>query len=771
MPAHRSSPWRALAALALLAGLLAPARAETVVFSEDFGTSASGGDPANCDTGLSQGWTLYNVDGLTPDPNSAAGWVTDAWVVDGSIFTMGNCAAVSTSWYAPAGTADDWLVTPAIAVPTVHPKLRFRARAQDASFRDGYEVRWATANSVAALSANLPLLTVAEEDGAWTAHEIDLSALGGQTVYLAFRNHSNDKFALLVDDVQVVSVPQHDAQVAAALRPHASLLRLPQGQAMPLQLGATVRNGGAAAVTNAVVTAQVLLDGTPVHSAQAAAVASLAPGATADVAMAPYTVAGTGTVTVRYSVAIDEADDDPGNDAMVSASLEATPWEMGADDGARVLTVGVGAAGGGLIGTQYHLAQPGWVHAIRYYASGDRPDLAGAGITGEIRAMSAGTPGALLARTLPHAVPTPPVAGFVDLPLAAPLLLAAGDYYFGLAEPAGTALDLGMSAALYQPGRNWMQAPPTVPGWSLAESQGALFARALMLRVLFGPPDTQPPSTTDGPTVAPPAAGAATASASVTVDEPATGYWQVLPAATAAPSAADLQAGGTPVALDGAVAAAIPIAGLVPGTAYRFHFVARDVAGNLQPGVASVPFAVPLDTSGLALPGGGTAQVTVSDDGGGTCAFTHAQFVPSASVADPLPPGVSLAGDLFDFVLDGCAAGATATIGITYPQLPAGAQYWKHGPRDGQPTGWYRHPATVSGNTVTFSITNGGDGDDDLDANNGQIVDAGGPALLAAGGAAGIPTLSQWGVLLLSALSALLGLAALRRRNSSPMGR
>jgi len=182
-------------------------------------------------------------------------------------------------------------------------------------------------------------------------------------------------------------------------------------------------------------------------------------------------------------------------------------------------------------------------------------------------------------------------------------------------------------------------------------------------------------------------------------------------------------------------------------------------------GAAAYTLPGPSTTPPLPLPGapGQTAQATVSG-GGGSCTFTSAGFIDAATL--PAPPGyVQLAADPFAFVLDGCAPGGTVQITITYPQpLPAGARFWKHGPRSGQPTGWYAFPATVGGNTVTFSITNGGLGDDDLDADNSQVVDAGAPVLLAAGGVAGIPTLSQWGVLLLSVLSGLLGLAALRRR-------
>jgi hypothetical protein len=189
------------------------------------------------------------------------------------------------------------------------------------------------------------------------------------------------------------------------------------------------------------------------------------------------------------------------------------------------------------------------------------------------------------------------------------------------------------------------------------------------------------------------------------------------------------------------------------------------LALHLVRGGAGASAWAPNPTAALPLPGpgGGTAQVLLSSSSGG-CYFSASPQFKANDIADPLPQGAALAGALFDFTLDGCAPGETATLRITYPHLPAGAQYWKHGPTQANTTAhWYRHPATVSGNTITFSITNGGDGDDDLDANNSQIVDAGGPVVLG-GGTAGIPTLSQWGVLLLSALSALLGMAALRRR-------
>jgi hypothetical protein len=108
------------------------------------------------------------------------------------------------------------------------------------------------------------------------------------------------------------------------------------------------------------------------------------------------------------------------------------------------------------------------------------------------------------------------------------------------------------------------------------------------------------------------------------------------------------------------------------------------------------------------------------------------------------------------------------TFTIVYPQaLPAGSQYWKYGPEPGNATPhWYVLPAAITGNTVTFSITDGGQGDDDLAA-NGALVDQGGPGVPpigGGGGASGIPTLSEWAMIMLACLLLLAGLRRETRR-------
>ena len=129
----------------------------------------------------------------------------------------------------------------------------------------------------------------------------------------------------------------------------------------------------------------------------------------------------------------------------------------------------------------------------------------------------------------------------------------------------------------------------------------------------------------------------------------------------------------------------------------------------------------------------GTIAVAISG-GGSSCGFGTRQFIPvSGNAASPPvapPAGTAFPHGLFDFTLSGCTPGSTVTLSVTYPApLAAGTQYYKYGPTPSNAAAsWYILPSTVSGSTVTFSITDGGFGDDDLSA-NGTIVDQGGPAV------------------------------------------
>lgn len=176
--------------------------------------------------------------------------------------------------------------------------------------------------------------------------------------------------------------------------------------------------------------------------------------------------------------------------------------------------------------------------------------------------------------------------------------------------------------------------------------------------------------------------------------------------------------------------------------------------------------------SGQTATGSGGATTTLSGGGPG-CAFTSASFLPLSAVPAVPPYGYGFLHGLFDFTASGCDLGGSITVTLTYATaLDPATVYWKYGPTaegpDGQPsTGddgqshWYTIDATVAVNQVSFTVTDGGRGDDDLMA-NGEIVDQGGPGEPAPTPA--IPTLSEWSRLVLGLLLMVFGVGALVRR-------
>jgi len=183
-------------------------------------------------------------------------------------------------------------------------------------------------------------------------------------------------------------------------------------------------------------------------------------------------------------------------------------------------------------------------------------------------------------------------------------------------------------------------------------------------------------------------------------------------------------------------------------------------AASAAPGVAQNVALLTVFSGPTANPAV-TATVTLSGGQAG-CTLVNPAFVPVAPLQPP--PGLTFPFGLFAFETAGCGVGQTINIQIVYSSpLLAGSIYYKYGPTPGGGQNavdhWYQLPgATVIGDTVTFSITDGGIGDDDLVA-DGSIHDQGGPA----SSLGIIPTLDEWGLLLLGLVLLALGWKLARR--------
>ncbi len=118
---------------------------------------------------------------------------------------------------------------------------------------------------------------------------------------------------------------------------------------------------------------------------------------------------------------------------------------------------------------------------------------------------------------------------------------------------------------------------------------------------------------------------------------------------------------------------------------------------------------------------------------------------------------------LLDFTLTGCVGSADVTVTYSQP-ISAGATYYK------EVGGTYSAmAATIGGNSVHFTLTDNGTGD--ADNTVGTIRDPSGLAFGLAADVSSIPTLSEWGLITLSALMAIFGIRQTRRRTHMAVGR
>lgn len=190
-------------------------------------------------------------------------------------------------------------------------------------------------------------------------------------------------------------------------------------------------------------------------------------------------------------------------------------------------------------------------------------------------------------------------------------------------------------------------------------------------------------------------------------------------------------------------------------TAGSYQVVASH-AGGTVPFVLTNDALPPLLISG-PVPGG---TATVSVQSAAVPLTASAQFAQTMFANDPasasLPPmpGYTFPFGIVGFKLENVGLGNAVTLRIQYPgNVPASAEYLKHGPQ-----GWHPIPmARINATTIEITLTDGGVGDTDA-AQDGTITDPGGLAVLAApGGAASIPALSPFALALLAAGLGLLG--------------
>ena len=282
-----------------------------VIFSEDF---QNGFQVAS--------WTLSDLDGLTP--NVYVAQFTDAWITAPDFDNAADTVAMSTSWYTPAGTSDDWMMSPSINL-TSNNALSWEEEAQDADFPDGYEVYVTTAiaggvpapSDFTGPNGTRIFSTMEANGGAWLTRTIDLQAAGfsNQAVWFAWRNNSTDKFVLMIDDIMVTETPAFDVSITNPIVPEYTLT--PVSQATPIGTEGIINNLGSATVTNVTMEVNVY-DGTQanVYAATSSPPVSINPGENATLNVPGYTPTSADLYLVELIAKITDTDSDRSNDTV-----------------------------------------------------------------------------------------------------------------------------------------------------------------------------------------------------------------------------------------------------------------------------------------------------------------------------------------------------------------------------------------------------------------------------------------------------------------------
>ena len=197
--------------LLTVAALLVASLAGAQTWSENFTTPTAPNLPTN--------WLQNNVDGKTVYSGLASwNFGTKAWVTrDISTSTYPDAAAhgkivASTSYYTPAGVANDWLITPSFTVPT-NGVLIWDGLANDPSFSDGYLVKISTTGTTTANFSTTLLTVPAETATSWNKRSINLNSYAGQVVRIAFVNNSNDMNMLFLDNISVIIPASNDLKI------------------------------------------------------------------------------------------------------------------------------------------------------------------------------------------------------------------------------------------------------------------------------------------------------------------------------------------------------------------------------------------------------------------------------------------------------------------------------------------------------------------------------------------------------------------------------
>lgn len=393
------------------------------------------------------------------------------WFIQADLLTTTpgdtNYVAAASSWFSPAGTANNVLIMDAIA-PCATTIMRWKsAPFEGPTFMDGYEVRVSTTGTAIA-DFTTTLFTAAEginataTPSAGTVHssyngnngllqqwEVSLGAYDNQTIYIAFFHDSNDDNMILIDDIFMGVVVDYDLEVNSVSTER--FYSTPLSQVSPRTFTAEIGLASGATATTPTSNVNLFQGATSVFTDGPSA-PSLAAGSTVTLTTSGYTPVAVDTFTAVFTASAVETDPILTNNVdslifVVSDSVFST--ENGVVDGA----LSIGAGNSGFLGNSYTLVASDDLTSVTFTLTA--PTL-GDTVVGAVYNMVGGTPSTIVALTDTLFITSITQAEYTLPIIGGSVNLAAGDYTVGLQESMSAGLTLGTNTEYYTPGTAWV---------------------------------------------------------------------------------------------------------------------------------------------------------------------------------------------------------------------------------------------------------------------------------------------------------------------------
>ncbi|MBS1783285.1 MAG: choice-of-anchor J domain-containing protein [Bacteroidetes bacterium] len=170
-------------------------------------------------SGIPATWLMIKNDNNVPSSSFNATIVskltTQAWMAWPR--AAGDSCALTTSWFTSPGTADRWLITPSFQVTDTNMVLSWEDYAADSTVADSLQVLLSPTAGTTAAAFTTTLYNSTGSFGGFMKKGIALRSYLGQTIRIAFRDNSYDKYILMVDNVGAVVAPAAKDMAVVAL--------------------------------------------------------------------------------------------------------------------------------------------------------------------------------------------------------------------------------------------------------------------------------------------------------------------------------------------------------------------------------------------------------------------------------------------------------------------------------------------------------------------------------------------------------------------------